>query len=243
MKKMLLLALAFFFAALAYSQSPSKESEEGKWELGFDLYAAFSGKKKLNEFSIKELLQSTQVASDLPIFRHVFIVKRQLSPKQKLRARIGFVSEEARNRPNYLPETDLISGGPLGGYLSFGLERYLRIGRVSAFFGGEAFGYFLRYVDRVDSQNVGGPGYTSRTVRDTYTDQQYGLRPLFGINVRLLPHLHLSAESSVRLAYRRQYNYYIEYWDQTLYVSGGRTIKRFTSSVEPISAIHLIYHF
>lgn len=246
MKHTLLLIASFLFLnTIAFGQSKFDTSDHkgGKWEVGVDLYSAFFTGKKLRSLSHEELLDPNRTLIDLPILQNSIIVKRKLSNRTKLRTRLGFTYEEQENRPNRAPETNFLSGGPLGGYLSTGMERYFHKGRVSAFFGGEVFGYFFRHVQRVDSKNVIGPGYTSRTVRDYYSDQQYGMNSLLGIDVRIVNHLFLSAEVSLRLAYRQQYTDRVEHWDGIVYSSGGVTLKRFIVSAEPISAVNLIYHF
>lgn len=137
MKNTILILILLFCYSRGYGQAETSppephvaEAEVGRWELGVDL------------------LPLIDTSYFLPAS---VLVRYRLSDKLKLRARPGITFEEGRNRPNSLPETDLLSGGEFGAYLSAGLEWYVKTGRVSVFFGAELFGSFFRRIERVDT--------------------------------------------------------------------------------------------
>ena len=218
--------LAFFiatsFALFAQTDKPS----EGKWELGVDFLP---------------YIDTTYTV------RNSILIRLKLGDKAKFRSRVGISFQEIRNRPYTLvPNKDLLSGSPFQGYLSLGIENYLKEGRVSIFIGGDIFGTYYRRLEQseLDTRPLANPP-TIYKIKDLYHEYKLGLNILSGVNVRLLPHLYISTEAFLQTAYRWQKEDYRQYEgeDLVLTVSGGRVIKRLIVDLQPISAIHLIYQF
>jgi hypothetical protein len=223
MKHILLLSLALFLFHTLSAQNTG--ADDGKWELGADFLPLLD-----TSYSIKTSL----------------LVRYRLNDKFKLRSRVGLNFEHTRNRPISYPETHLLSGDAIKSYLSAGFERYIHNGRVSVYLGAEAFGYYYKdvYKNDTDNSQYATPA-TVIFITDTYTDQRYGANVLAGFNFRIVKRLSVSVESFLHLAYRRERGYYeqLETPQRIPTFTGGRIIKRYIADIQPISALHLFYHF
>ncbi|MDX1912466.1 MAG: hypothetical protein SFV22_13310 [Saprospiraceae bacterium] len=224
MKHILLLFLALFLSSSLSAQNTATD-DGGRWELGADFLPLLD-----TSYSLKTSL----------------LARYRLNDKIKLRSRVGINFEHLRNRPILFPETHLLGGDVVRAYLSAGFERYIHNGRVSVYLGAEAFGYYYRdaYTNDTDNSEMANPAIV-RYITDTYTDQRYGANILAGFNFRIVKRLSVSVESFLHLAYRRERGYYeqLETHQRIPSFIGGRIIKRYIADIQPISALHLFYHF
>lgn len=224
MKHILLLFLALFLFSSLSAQNTATDDGE-RWELGADFLPLLD-----TSYSLKTSL----------------LARYRLNDKIKLRSRVGINFEHLRNRPVRFPETHLLGSDVIRAYLSAGLERYIHNGRVSVYLGAEAFGYYYKdvYTNNHDNSQNATPA-TIYNITESYTDQRYGTNLLAGFNFRIIRRLSVSVESFLHLAYRHERGFYEQLEGPQLIqvAGGGRIIKRYIADIQPISALHLFYHF
>lgn len=220
------LLTCFLIAASFHAFSQSGLSNDGRWEIGVD-FLPFIG----TSYTIKNSILIRQVIGD----------------KSKLRYHIGISFQEIKSRERtLLSDADIVSNKPFQAYFSLGYEKYLQIGRVSIFAGGDMFGTYYRTLTQADLYtSVSGGPPTKYKIDDLEHEYKLGLNLLTGINVRLMSHLYLSTEAFLQTAYRWQKSDYHQYERENLQLtfSGGRIIKRLIVNLQPVSCIYLFYQF
>ncbi|HZV71697.1 MAG TPA: hypothetical protein VFG10_19235 [Saprospiraceae bacterium] len=218
--------LTFFSSAQPESSfSQKKTDSNSKWEIGLDLLPLIDSSLSL---------------------QNTILIRKLVNEKSKIRVRLGIYSKQTNNRPNEFPETDLIFGNIIKGYLSVGYEKYISLGKVSVYFGGEAFGLYDRNIIKRerDTRTSSNPPEIFKTIDFT---QKYttGINGITGLNVQIINNFFISTEAILQVAYKWE-KHYFEQFETEQYIRtvwGGRTIKRYIIDVQPISAIHLIYQF
>ncbi len=236
MKFLISLLLPLFAVSFCFSQS---SQDDGKWEVGLNVLPLFDS-------SFYVVRSSTTGFHTVGSFANYLLVRYRIDETIKLRSNIGLTFDEVSSRPDNRPESSLVFNSDFGAYYSLGIEKYVHVGTLSVYLGGGLSGYYFRsiYKNESDTRPDAIPP-TIYKIRDFYSERQYGLDALAGINVKVISRLFLSVESRLLLGFRKSKNDYKQYEGEMFLLTayGGGTRKRYIANLQPISAVQIIYQF
>jgi hypothetical protein len=236
MKIAISLVLSLCIASSCFCQSDN--NDPGKWEIGLNVLPLFDSSFYVVE-SVGTFNGSTGTLASY------LLIRRNISNTIKLRCNIGFRFDDTTTRPDH-SDSYFVSKRVFGSSLSLGAEKYVRMGRLSVYFGGAFSGYYLEDIFKREQDTR--PNATPPTIykiREFYSDRQYALEGLAGINLKIISGFYLSFESSFLVGYRKSIGDYKQREGEMLLLttSGGATRKRYIANFRPISAVQLIYQF
>lgn len=197
-------------------------ADEHKWEVGFDVLPFV-----YTSFHLKESV----------------LFKYRPNDRYKYRLRLGFAVDKVNGESPFEPNLDTLGITQPTFYVAMGAERRLLSSRrVYIGCGIDAF-LFYSFRDGKDIQYVGNPPARRRTIIED-KEIRAGGNLLLNCEYLLTDNLSIGVESFWQFAY-----HYVKRSEEffgnqpTSFARGGALIYRFSSQIQPFSAINFTFKF